>query len=95
MMSSHLLYMMCNAGFLLSQWRGNALHLKLMWSTPIYFAFLRSHQCSSHLVTVFFGILWSSIKEIEVPYMFDWEHGIPVQEMQGNRASACIEGEVS
>ena len=30
-----------------------------------------------------------SIREIEVPYVFDWEHGTPQQEMQGNRASTC------
>ena len=26
---------------------------------------------------------------------FDWEHGTPQHEMQGNRASSCGEGEVS
>ena len=41
------------------------------------------------------GILFSSIREIEVPYVFDWEHGTPQHEMQGNRASSCGEGEVS
>ena len=34
-------------------------------------------------VTVFLGILFSSIREIEVPYVFDWEHGTPRHEMQG------------
>ena len=43
-------------------------------------------------MTVFFGILWSSIKEIEVPYMFDWEHGIPLYAMQGNWASFAASG---
>ena len=46
-------------------------------------------------MTVFLGILFSSIREIEVPYLFDWEPGTPQQEMQGNRASSCSEGEVS
>ena len=41
------------------------------------------------------GILFSSIREIEVPYVFDWEHGTPQHEMQGNRDSSCHEGEVS
>ena len=77
------------------QWRGNVLHLELIWCTTIYFAFLRWHQCSSFIMTVFLGILFSSIREIEVPYVFDWEHGTPQQEMQGNRASSCCEGEVS
>ena len=45
------------------------------------------HQCSSRLVTVFLGTLWCSIKIIEAPYMFDWEYGIALHAMQGNRAS--------
>ena len=44
-------------------------------------------------MTVFLGILFSSIREIEVPYDFDWEHGTPQHEMQGNRASSCGKGE--
>ena len=87
--------MMWNARWLWIQWRGNVLHLELIRVTQIYFAFLRWHQCSSLVVTVFLGILFSSIREIEVPYVFDWEHGIPQHEMQGNRASSCGEGEVS
>ena len=71
------------------------LHLEFIWGTPIYFAFLRRHQCSSLVVTEFFGILFSSIREIEVPYVFDWEHGTPQHEMQGNWASSSGEGEVS
>ena len=87
--------MMWNARRLWIQWRGNVLHLELILGTPIYFAFLRWHQCSSHDVTVFLGILFSSITEIEVPYFFDWEVRTPQHEMQGNRASSCREGEVS
>ena len=68
------------------------LHLELIWGTPIYFAFLRRHQCSSLVVTVFLGILFSSISEIKFPYVSDWEHGTPHHEMQGNRASSCSEG---
>ena len=45
------------------------------------------HQCSSHFVTVFRGTLWCSFKKIEAPYMFDWEYGIALHAMQGNRAS--------
>ena len=40
-------------------------------------------------------ILFSSISEIEVPYVFDWERGTPQLEMQVNHASSCSEGEVS
>ena len=94
-MSSHWLYMMWNARWLCIQWRGNVLRLELIWGTPVYFAFLRWHQCSSLVVTVFLGILFSSIRDIEVPYVFDWEQGTPQHEMLGNRASSCSEGEVS
>ena len=34
-------------------------------------------------MTVFLGILFSSIMDIEVPYVFDWEHGTPQHKMQG------------
>ena len=53
------------------------------------------HQCSSRFVTVFLVTLWCSIKKIEAPYMFDWEYGIVLHAMQGNRASFPIEGDVS
>ena len=33
---------------------------------------LRLHQGSSRLVTVLLGNLYSSIKQIEAPYLFDW-----------------------
>ena len=45
------------------------------------------HQCSSRFVTVFQGTLCCSIKKIEAPYVFDWEYGIALHAMQGNRAS--------
>ena len=45
------------------------------------------HQCSSHFVTLFLGTLCCSIKKIEAPYVFDWEYGIALHAMQGNRAS--------
>ena len=83
------------ARWLWIQWMGNVLHLELIWGTPIYFAFLRWHPCSSLVVTVFLVILFFFIMKIEVPYVFDWEHGTPQHEMQGNRASSCSEGEIS
>ena len=86
--------MIWNARWLWIQWKGNVLHLKLIWSTPIYFAFLRWHQCSL-VVTRFVGILISSIREIKVPYDFGSELGTPQHEMQRNRTSSCGEGEVS
>ena len=45
-------------------------------------------------MTVVFGTLWCSIKHIEVPYMFDWEHGISLHPMQGIWASSPAEGDV-
>ena len=59
------------------------------------FSFLRWLQCSSRLVTVLLGTLWSSIKQIEVPYVFDWENAIALDTMLGNRASSRGEKKVS
>ena len=95
MMSSHLLYVMWNARWLWIQWRGNVRRLELIWGTPIFFAFLRWHQCSSPVLTVFLGILFSSFWEIEVPFVFDLEHGTPQHERHWNRASSCGQREVS
>ena len=53
------------------------------------------HQCSSRFVTVILGTIWCSIKKIEAPYMFDWEYGIALHAMHGNRASFASEGDVS
>ena len=44
---------------------------------------------------MFLGILWSSIKEIEVPYVFDWEHGIPLHTMMGNLVARGKSHEIS
>ena len=53
------------------------------------------HQCSSRFVTVLLGTLWCSIKKVEAPYMFDWEYGIALHAMQGNRASFPSAGDFS
>ena len=37
----------------------------------------------------------SSVKQIEAPYMFDWENAIALDTMHGNRASSRREGKVS
>ena len=87
--------MMWIAGWLWSQCKGNSPHLNLIFGTPSSFAFLRLHQCSSHLVTVLLVTLWSSIKQIEAPYVFDWENAIALDTMQGNQASSRREGKVS
>ena len=43
-------------------------------------------------MTAFSGTLWSSIKEVKAPFMFDGEHGIALHAMQGTRASSRTEG---
>ena len=52
------------------------------------------HQCLSRFVTVLLETLWYSIKKMEVPYVFDWEYGIALHAMQGNRASFPSEGDI-
>ena len=49
----------------------------------------------SRLVTAVLGTLWCSMRHIEAPFMFDWEHGIALQPRQGIRASSPAEGYVS
>ena len=46
-------------------------------------------------MTMLLGTLWSSIKQIEAPYEFNWENAIALDTMQGNRASSGWEGKVS
>ena len=53
------------------------------------------HQCSSRFVTMFLVTLWCCFKKIEAPYMFDWEYGITLHAMHGNRPSFPSEGDVS
>ena len=65
-----------------------------LWYTEL-FCIAEVLQCSSRFVTVLLGTLWCSIKKIEAPYVFDWENGIPLHAMQGNRASFPSEGYVS
>ena len=43
-------------------------------------------------MTVLLGTLWSSIKQIEASFVFDWENAIALHAMQGNRASSREEG---
>ena len=59
------------------------------------FCIPKVHQCSSRFVTVVLGTLWCSIKKIEAPYVFDWENGIALHAMHGNRASLPSEGDVA
>ena len=46
-------------------------------------------------MTVFFGIISSSIQEVQAPFVFDVEQGIALHPMQGNRTSSDGEREVS
>ena len=43
-------------------------------------------------MTVFFGTLWSAIKEVKSALVFDVEQGIALHAIQGNRASSRGEG---
>ena len=47
-------------------------------------------SCDSFLAT-----LLCSIKHIEAPYVFDWEHGIALHRVQGIRALSPAEGDDS
>ena len=87
--------MMSNGALLRSQCTGTGGNFKLIWATPIYFTFLRLHHCPSRLVRDFLGTLFSSVKQIKAPYLFDWEQGIALHAMYWNRASSLSEGEVS
>ena len=55
------------------------------WVTSVFFSF----------VTVLLGTLRSSIKQIEAPYVLDWEKAVALDTMQGNRASSRREGKAS
>ena len=46
-------------------------------------------------MTVLLGTLLSSIKQVMAPYVFDWEQGIALHTMHGNRASSLGEGDAS
>ena len=84
-----------NTGWLWSKCRGIRAHLEFIWCTRSSFVFLWGPQGLSRLVTVFLETLWSSIKEVKVLFMFGVENGIPLDAMQGNRASSHGDGEVS
>ena len=65
-----------------------------LWYTEL-FSIPEVHQCISRFLTEFLGTPWCPIKKIEAPYMFDWEYGIALHAVQGNRASFPSEGDVS
>ena len=44
---------------------------------------------------VVLGTLRSSVKEIKAPYVFEWEHGIALHTVEGNRVSSLSEGEMA
>ena len=60
-----------------------------------FLVLLQKPQGPFRLVTVFFWTLWSSIKEVKDPFVFDVEDGIALQAMQVNQASSSGEGYVS
>ena len=64
----------------------------MIWGTRSSLRLRQWPRGSSRLVTVFLGTLWSSIKEVKPPFVFDVEHRIALEAMQGNRASSHGEG---
>ena len=46
-------------------------------------------------MSVFLRTLWSSIKELKTPFLFELEHGIVLYALPGDQASSRGEGEVS
>ena len=92
--SSHLSCMLGNRELSWSQCRGIGLNLELIWATPKYFTFLQWHQCSSRVVREFWQTLFTSVKQIKAPYVFDWKQVIALHTMQWNRASSFSEREV-
>ena len=92
---SQLSCMMGNGTLLWSQCKLIGHHFKLIWVTKSYFTFLRWHQGPYRLLRDFWGTLCNSVKQIKAPYLFDWEQGIALHAMQGNRVSSLIEGEFS
>ena len=93
--SSHLSCMMGSGELRWSQCREIVRNFELIWATLSYYTFLQWYQCPSRHVRIFWGTLCSSVKKIKAPYLFDWEQGIALQAMQGNRASISGEGDVS
>ena len=79
----------------MEQMKGNWASSRVELGYTELFCIPEMHQCSSRFVKVFLGNLWCSIKKIEAPYVFDWEYGIALHAMQGNRASFPSEGDVS
>ena len=65
------------------------------WGYTDLFCIPHVHQGSSRFVTVFLGTLCCSVKNIEARYVLDWEYGIALHAMQGNRASFPSEGDLS
>ena len=92
--SSHLWCMMLNRELFWSHCSGIGLNVELIWATPWYFTFLRWHHSSFRLVRDFWGTLCTSVKQKKAPYLIDWEQGIALQALQGNRASSFSEWEV-
>ena len=92
---SQLSCMTGNGTLLWSQCRGIGRHYNLIWGTTSYLTFLWWYQFPSRVVRDFWGTLYSSVKQIKPPYLFDLEQGIALHAMQWNRDSFLSEGEVS
>ena len=82
-------------GFPLESKPENQLSSRDDMGTCISLVLLQCPQDPSRLLTVFLGNVWSAIKEIKAPFVFDVEQGISLHEMQGNLAPCRSEEEVS
>ena len=81
--------MMWIAGWLWSQCKENWPHLTVILGTPSNFAFLGWHKCSSRLMTVVLGTLWSSIKQIEATY--ELQRGCPFETLDCSlKSGTCL-----
>ena len=67
--------------------------MKGKWASSRVDLWYTEQFCISEVTSVLFssccsylGTLWCFIRHIEAPYVFEWEHGIALQTMQGNRA---------
>ena len=82
-------------GIALKPMQGNWLSFQVDLGYTKLFHILAWTSVSFRLVRDFWGTLCSSVKQIKAPYLFNWEQGIALHTMHGNRASSLSEGEVS
>ena len=63
----------------------------MIWGTWSFSRGAVLNLVSCRLGTVFSGNLWSFLKEVKPLLMFDGEHGMALEPMQGNWASSGVD----